>query len=120
MNSRLRHLKELGVVRPPPVVPLANYVGFTRVIATLSISRQLLFDLDGDISSAHTGKLRSYTTIEIASDAARVRALDPIAQAQSALGDLHQALRVDRLSGFSISHPNLMLCYVQQLAPLTR
>src|SRR5262249_9075976 len=99
MNLVAKHLEELGVKLPHQAAPVANYVGFTRVGPLLFISGQLPFGPDGKISPTHVGKLGPHSSIEVASEAARLCAINLIAQAQAAVGDLDRIVQVVRLGG---------------------
>ena len=100
MSLVAKRLEELGVKLPRPAAPVANYVAFARVGALLFVSGQLPFGADGKISPAHAGKLGPHSSIEAASEAARFCAINLIAQAQAALGDLDRIAQVVRLGGF--------------------
>jgi len=99
MSLVARRLEELGVKLPHQAAPVANYVGFTRVGALLFISGQLPFGPDGHISPTHVGKLGPHSSIELASEAARLCAINLLAQVQAAVGDLDRVVQVVRLGG---------------------
>jgi enamine deaminase RidA (YjgF/YER057c/UK114 family) len=100
MSLIAKRLEELGVTLPQPASPVANYVPFVRVGALLFVSGQLPFGLDGKLAAAHIGKLGPQSPIEAASEAARLCAINLIAQAQAAVGDLDRIAQVVRLGGF--------------------
>jgi enamine deaminase RidA (YjgF/YER057c/UK114 family) len=100
MNLVTERLEKLGIKLPHPAAPVANYVPFTRAGALLFVSGQLPFNADGKISPAHVGKLGPHSSIEVASAAARLCAINLIAQAHAAAGDLDRIARVVRLGGF--------------------
>jgi enamine deaminase RidA (YjgF/YER057c/UK114 family) len=100
MSFVAKRLENLGITLPPPAKPVAAYVPFTRAGALLYVSGQLPFGPDGKISPAHTGKLGPNSPIEAASEAARLCAINLIAQAQMAVGDLDGIAQVVRLGGF--------------------
>ncbi len=100
MNVTARRLEELGLTLPRPAAPVANYVPYARGGSLLFISGQLPFGPDGKLAPAHTGKLAAHSPIEAASEAARLCAINLIAQAQAALGDLDRIAQVVRLGGF--------------------
>jgi enamine deaminase RidA (YjgF/YER057c/UK114 family) len=100
MNKALKSLEELDIAQPHPAARIANYVGFIRIGAMQFSSRKLPVGPDSKISPAHAGKLGPDIAIEVASDAARVYAINLIAEAQSAGGDLDGILYVARLRGF--------------------
>jgi len=100
MNLVAKRIGELGIALPHPAAPVANYVGFTRVGALLFVSGQLPFGPDGKISPSHVGKLGPHSSLEVASGAARLCAINLIEQAQAAIGDLDRVAQVVRLGGF--------------------
>jgi enamine deaminase RidA (YjgF/YER057c/UK114 family) len=100
MSHVAKRLKELGITLPPPAKPVATYVPFTRVGALLFVSGQLPFGADGAIAPAHIGKLGPHSSLDAACEAARLCALNLIAQAQTAVGDLDRIAQVVRLGGF--------------------
>jgi enamine deaminase RidA (YjgF/YER057c/UK114 family) len=91
---------ELGIALPPASAPVANYVAAVRVGALLIISGQLPLGPDGKLAPEHIGKLGPASPIEPAREAARRCAINLLAQAHSALGDLDRIARVVRLGGF--------------------
>jgi enamine deaminase RidA (YjgF/YER057c/UK114 family) len=100
-------LAELGIVLPTPAAPIANYVGFVRSGSLLVVSGQLCFDKDGKLVAK--GKLGpGGVSIEDGQKAARACAVNLIAQARSALGDLDKVVRVVRLGGFIKSYPSFL------------
>ena len=100
MHDVNKRLTELEITLPHPAAPVANYVPFTRVGKLLFVSGQLPFGADGRISPAHSGKLGPHSSIEAASQAARLCAINLIAQAQAAVGELDRVVQVVRLGGF--------------------
>jgi enamine deaminase RidA (YjgF/YER057c/UK114 family) len=103
-------LKELGIALPKPPAPVASYVPAVR-------SGRLLF-LSGQLSMAEgkliTGKVGHDLSIEEGGHAARAAALNLIAQAEAALGDLDRIARCVKLTGFVncapefTDHPKVM------------
>jgi enamine deaminase RidA (YjgF/YER057c/UK114 family) len=93
-------LAALGIVLPKPAAPVANYVGAVRTGSLLVVSGQLPFGPDGKISPSHVGKLRPGVSIGAARDAARLCAINVLAQVQALVGDLENVARVVRLGGF--------------------
>src|SRR5580693_5549291 len=100
MNLVAKRLEELGIVLPRPAAPAANYVPTVRAGALLIVSGQLPFGPDGKLAPAHVGKLTPGSSIEPATEAARLCAINLIAQGRAALGDLDRVLQVVRLGGF--------------------
>lgn len=93
-------LQTLGIALPRPAAPVANYAPFARTGALLVISGQLPLGSDGKLAPEHVGKLGPDSAIDAARAAARLCAINLVAQAQAALGDLDLIVRVVRLGGF--------------------
>ena len=93
-------LAALGVVLPKPAAPVANYVGAVRAGALLVVSGQLPLGGDGKLAAAHVGKLKPGAPIDAAKAAARLAAINVLAQVQAMVGDLDKVSRVIRLGGF--------------------
>jgi enamine deaminase RidA (YjgF/YER057c/UK114 family) len=100
MGAIEQKLKELGLTLPHPAAPVANYVPFVRTGSLVVISGQLCLGLDGKLSPAHTGKLGAEISPEAGQEAARLCALNLLAQLKSAIGDLDKVVRCVRLGGF--------------------
>ena len=100
MSKTAKRLKEMGVVLPKPAAPVANYVGFVRAGSLLFVSGQLPFGPDGKMAERHQGKLSANSEVDAARDAARLCAINVVAQAHAALGDLDTVKQVVRLGGF--------------------
>ena len=98
-------LAELGITVPAAAAPAANYVPVVRSGAMLYISGQLPM-ADGKVTS--TGKLGDDVTIETGQEAAKLCALNIVAQAKAALGDLDRVARVVKLVGFVNSTPDFV------------
>ena len=96
-------LKQLGVTLPTPASPIANYVPFVRSGNMLIVSGQLCFGADGKLIAK--GRLGDGVSIEDGAKAARACAVNLLAQAKVALGDLDNIARVVRLGGFINSAP---------------
>ncbi|MEA1674914.1 RidA family protein [Nitrospirillum sp. BR 11163] len=91
-------LKELAIELPTPAIPVAAYVPAVRTGNTLFLSGQVPF-WNGELRGV--GKLGDGFTIEQGQEAARLCALNLIAQAKAALdGDLDRVVRVVKLVGF--------------------
>ena len=97
-------LKELGIELPAAVAPIANYVPFVRTGSLLIVSGQLPLE-DGKLTDRHKGKLGKDVFNEAGQQAARLAAINVLAQAQVALGDLDRVRRVVRLGGFINATP---------------
>jgi enamine deaminase RidA (YjgF/YER057c/UK114 family) len=101
-----KKLTELGITLPVPAAPLANYVGFVRTGNTIVVSGQLCFGLDGKLVAK--GKLGAGVPVEDGREAARMCAVNVLAQLKAALGDLDKVARVVRLGGFINSAPDFL------------
>lgn len=95
-------LKALGYELPPAPKPVANYVPFLISGDQLFISGQIAKAADGTIA---TGTLGAGLDVAAGQAAARLCALNILAQAKSALGDLGRIRQVLRLTGFVSSAP---------------
>ena len=104
VSSPLARLGELGLSLPPAAAPVANYVPFARSGNLLFISGQLPV-VAGKVDPAHRGKLGGAVSLESGQDAARLAALNVLAQANAAVGDLSR-LRAVRLGGFVNAVPD--------------
>jgi enamine deaminase RidA (YjgF/YER057c/UK114 family) len=100
MSLVSERLRTLGIALPRPAAPVANYVAAVRAGALLVISGQLPLGLDGKLAPEHVGKLGPGSPVDAASGAARWCAINLLAQAEAALGDLDRIARVVRLGGF--------------------
>jgi enamine deaminase RidA (YjgF/YER057c/UK114 family) len=100
MSRTAARLKELGIELPNPAAPVANYVPYARLGAMLIVSGQLPLGPDGKLAPAQIGKLAPGSEIEPARAAARLCAINLLAQAKAALGDLDRVASVVRLGGF--------------------
>ena len=103
MSQVARRLEELGITLPHPVAPIANYVPFVRTGNLLFMSGQLCL-VDG--VPVAKGKLGPQVTVEEGQAAARVSAINLLAQVRVALGDLDKVVGVVRLGGFISSAPD--------------
>jgi enamine deaminase RidA (YjgF/YER057c/UK114 family) len=101
-----KKLVDLGIVLPTPAAPVANYVGFVRTGSLLVVSGQLCLDGDGKLVAK--GKLGTEVSVEDGQKAARVCAINLLAQIKSALGDLDKISRVVRLGGFINAVPSFL------------
>jgi enamine deaminase RidA (YjgF/YER057c/UK114 family) len=101
-----KKLLELGVLLPVPAAPVANYVGFVRAGNLLVVSGQLCFDAEGNLVAK--GKLGAGVSIEDGQKAARICAVNLLAQIKIGLGDLDKVTRVVRLGGFINCDPGFV------------
>ena len=97
-------LKELGIEVPEPAAPVANYVPFVAVGKLVFISGQVPL-VDG--KPQYIGKVGTTFSVEEGQQAARICAINLIAQMRAAAGgDLDKVKRVVRLGGFVNSTPD--------------
>lgn len=90
-------LRELGLTLPPPVQPIANFVGAVQ-------SGRLLF-LSGHVSDT-TGKLGADVATEDGYGAAREAALKLLGTAAGTLGELTRVRRIVKLLGMVNTAPD--------------
>jgi enamine deaminase RidA (YjgF/YER057c/UK114 family) len=93
-------LAELGITLPTPAAPVANYVAFVRTGNLVVISGQICLGPDGKLADAHKGKLGAEVSQEKGQEAARLCAINVLAQLKRAIGDLDKVVRCVRLGGF--------------------
>jgi enamine deaminase RidA (YjgF/YER057c/UK114 family) len=106
MSSIDNNLKKLGITLPTPAAPLANYVPAVVTGNLLVISGQLCLNAEGKLEDAHRGKLGDGVSLEAGQAAARLCAINVLAQAKVALqGDLGRIRRCVRLGGFINAAP---------------
>jgi len=98
-----KKLQELGIALQEPRAPMANYVPFVRIGNMLTVSGQVC--IDGDGKMVVKGQLGGGVSIENGQKAARVCAINLLAQVKAAIGDLDKVVRVVRLGGFINSAP---------------
>jgi enamine deaminase RidA (YjgF/YER057c/UK114 family) len=99
MTSRTEaRLKDLGLALPAAPAPVANYVPFVITGSLLFISGQV--PLEGG-KVRHVGAVGGALTLADGQDAARLCAINILAQAKSARnGDLDRIVRCVKLGGF--------------------
>jgi len=85
-------LRDLGIELPAAVAPIANYVPFVRTGSLLIISGQLPLE-DGKLPEIFKGKLGKDVFNEAGQQAARLAAINVLAQAQVVLIELLLVLR---------------------------
>lgn len=98
-------LRTLGITLPQPAAPVANYVPAVVAGNLLVISGQLALGADGKLAPEHTGKVGGNVTEADAKAAARICAINLLAQAKAVLGDLSRIERCIRLGGFFNTAP---------------
>lgn len=90
-------LQELGITLPTPPAPVASYVPYVVSGNLVYVSGQVSVDAQGGIK----GKLGDAIEVEQGQAAARLCALNLLAQVEAACGgDLDRVKRVVKLSGF--------------------
>jgi enamine deaminase RidA (YjgF/YER057c/UK114 family) len=100
-----QRLKSLNIDLPTPAAPVANYVPCIISGSWLIVSGQLALGKDGKLDPDHTGKLGGGVSAEAGRAAARQCAINVLAQAKAALGDLDRIRRCVRLGGFINTAP---------------
>lgn len=91
-------LKELGVEIPTPAAPVANYLGWVRTGNLVFTAGQVTIK-DGEF--LHIGKVGAEISVEEAAQAAKLCAINIIAQVKQACdGDLDKVKRIVKLVGF--------------------
>ncbi|HRJ68139.1 MAG TPA: RidA family protein [Beijerinckiaceae bacterium] len=100
MSEVEKRLVDLGVTLPAAAAPIANYVPAVISGSLLVVSGQLCFGPDGTLADRHKGKVGDRVAPDAAIEAARFCAINLLAQAKAALGDLDRITRCVRLGGF--------------------
>lgn len=95
-------LAALGITLPALAAPVANYVPVVQSGNLLFVSGQVPFE-DGKV--AVTGKVGGTVSEEDGVRAARICAINIIAQVKAAIGDLSRVKRVVRLGAFVACTP---------------
>ena len=98
-------LKNLGISIPEAAAPAANYVPFAQSGSLLLTSGQL--PLEGG-KLVHTGRIGDELTVAHGQAAARACAINILAQAKAALGDLGRIKRVVKITAFVASTPDFV------------
>lgn len=106
MSEVEKRLAALGVTLPAAAAPVANYVPAVITGNLLVISGQVCFGPDGKLAPAHTGKVGAAVSPDLGKEAARLCAINLLAQAKAALGDLDRITRCVRLGGFINAAPD--------------
>ncbi len=90
-------LRELGIELPEAAAPVANYVPYVIDGKQLWVAGQVPF-WNGAVK--YTGVVGQDVSVDEAVDAARICAINILAQTRAALGDLDRIARVIKLGGF--------------------
>ncbi|MCG5484109.1 RidA family protein [Sinorhizobium meliloti] len=98
-------LTELGIVLPQAVAPVANYVPYVVSGSMLYISGQLPMENGKVAVTGHVGK---DVDVAGAQRAAELCAINILAQAKAALGDLGRIRRLVKINGFVASTPDFV------------
>ena len=101
-NSIENRLESLGIQLPDAPAPAANYIPYLIEGGILFISGQISKAGDGNLI---TGKLGADLDIEAGQEAAKVCAINILAQAKAALGDLERIKNMIKLGGFVNATP---------------
>ena len=103
MGKYETRLAELGIILPSAAAPAANYVPAVQSGRLLFISGQLPFK-DGKL--AYLGRLGKDLSVEDGYQAAKLCAINLIAQIQAAAGSVDRVHRIVRLGGFVACTPD--------------
>lgn len=104
MNGKVEaRLQSLGIVLPAAPNPVANYVPCCLAGNLLFISGQISRAADGTVTK---GRLGADLTVDQGRAAARLSALNVLAQAKAAVGALDRIAQVVRLTGFVNAAPD--------------
>lgn len=90
-------LADLGITLPTPAAPAANYVPYVRSGSLLFVSGQIPMGANG---IEHIGKLGADYDVAKGQEAARLCAINLLAQAKAALGDLEAIGQLVKLTAF--------------------
>lgn len=96
------HLADLGITLPQATAPVANYVPYVIAGNLVHISGQITME-NGELK--FVGKLGADYDVETGQKAARLCALNLVAQLKAAIGDLDKVTRVVKLNAFVNSDP---------------
>ncbi|MDD9911381.1 MAG: RidA family protein [Ahrensia sp.] len=102
-NAIDQRLKDLGLELPNPAAPAANYIPYTIAGKLLTISGQIPMGPDGP---QYIGKLGDDADVAFGRSAARLCAVNILAQARAALGSLDKVKQVIKIQGFVNATPD--------------
>ncbi|MFM9875531.1 MAG: RidA family protein [Nitrosarchaeum sp.] len=94
-------IKQIGIKLPTPPNPAGSYIPVVKTGNLVYVSGQIPME-DGKVS--YTGKVTD-ENIEMAQKAAKICAINILAQLKKELGDLEKISKIVRLSGFVNSVP---------------
>nr|WP_319384903.1 RidA family protein [uncultured Roseibium sp.] len=103
MNDIEASLARLGIVLPPAPSALGNFAPYLIDGSLLYLSGQISADLQG---KPITGKIGSEQSVEHGYEAARTCAINLLARAKAALGDLGRIERLIKLGAFVNAVPD--------------
>ena len=104
MSEIESRLKDLGITLPTPAAPVANYLPYTISGNTIFVSGQVTIGPDG---LEYQGKIGADLTVEDGVKAARLCAINILAQVKAALdGDLERISQCLKLGGFVNAVPD--------------
>lgn len=98
-------LAAMGITLPTPPMPVANYVPFVRTGNLLFVSGQVPMGPNGP---EFIGKLGDTCSVEQGEAAARLCAINLLAQCKVATGDLEKVRRCVKLTGFVNCTPDFV------------
>ena len=104
MTTPESRLADLGITLPEPMAAVANYVPYVITGNQLFVSGQVSVGANGLVK----GRLGENMTLEEGQAAARLCALNLIAQCKAAVSDLSRIKRVVKLGGFVNAHPDFV------------
>lgn len=104
MTTPESRLADLGITLPEPMAAVANYVPYVITGNQLFVSGQVSVGPDGLVK----GRLGKNMSLEEGQAAARLCALNLIAQCKAAVSDLSRIKRVVKLGGFVNAHPDFV------------
>jgi enamine deaminase RidA (YjgF/YER057c/UK114 family) len=107
MSGRIAaRLKELGIDLPKAPAPVANYVPWVKTGSLLFVSGQITMGPNG---LEFIGAVGDHLDIDTGKRAARLAAVNVVAQASAALdGDLDRVVRVVKITGYVNAAPGFV------------
>lgn len=92
-----KKLEEMKIKLPKPPAPAANYVPFTKIGNMLVVSGQITM---GENGPEYIGKIGETLNTQDGVEAAKLCAINILAQAKQALGELDRIKQVIKIQGF--------------------